>query len=254
MDYKFIKINTEDGIAVVNLNRPKELNSLNKDMVLELDRAFSEIAADNHIKAVVISGDKNFAAGADIPNMLTLSPEEANEFSFRHTFNKIEALPKPVIAAISGFALGGGMELALVCDLRIASPGAKLGFPEINLGIFPGAGGTQRLPRLIGLGRAKEMIYTGSAIDAARALEYGLINIIAEDPVAEAMKIAGKLALKAPIALRLAKQCVDLAFDLDHKTGIEFEAVAWGNLFATEDQREGMQAFIEKRKAVFKGR
>ncbi len=254
MSYQFIAVKTENEIGVVCLNRPSELNALNKDMVLELDRAFDEMASDPGVKAVVITGEKNFAAGADITNMMALTPEEAKGFSFRHTFNKIEAFPKPVIAAISGFALGGGMELALACDMRVASPTAKMGFPEINLGIFPGAGGTQRLPRLIGTARAKEMIYTGGFVDGAKALEYGLVNQIAEDPLAEALKLASRLGAKAPAAFRLAKQCLNLALDLDQKTGIEFEAVAWCSLFATEDQREGMQAFAEKRKPVFKGR
>jgi enoyl-CoA hydratase len=253
MSFEFIDVKVEEGIAVVSLNRPKALNALNKGMVLELDRVFDEMAVDPLVKAVVITGEKNFAAGADISNMLTLSPEEAKEFSFRHTFNKIEDLPKPVIAAISGFALGGGLELALACDIRIAAPDAKLGFPEINLGIFPGAGGTQRLPRLIGPLWAKQMMYTGDIIPAGKAAEYGLVDL-AENPLEEALKLAGKLAAKAPVALKLVKQCINLAADVDQKKGVEFEAVAWASTFATEDQREGMKAFTEKRKAVFKGK
>jgi enoyl-CoA hydratase len=254
MSYQFIKIKRENEAAVVYLNRPREMNALNKAMVEELDRAFSEMADDDDIKAVVLTGEKNFAAGADITGMLTLTPDEARGFSFSRSFNNIEAFPKPVIAAIYGFALGGGLELALTCDMRVAAPGAKLGFPEINLGIFPGAGGTQRLPRLIGPGRAKEMIFGGNAIDAGKALEYGLINMLAEDPREEALKIAGRLAAKAPIALKLAKQCIGMAFDLDQNNGIEFEAAAWASTFATEDQREGMQAFVEKRRPIFKGK
>jgi enoyl-CoA hydratase len=254
MSFEFIDVKILDGIAVVSLNRPKALNALNKGMVLELDRVFDEMTVDPLVHAVVITGEKNFAAGADISDMLTLSPEEAKEFSFRHTFNKIEDFPKPVIAAISGFALGGGLELALACDIRVAAPNARLGFPEINLGIFPGAGGTQRLPRIIGPSRAKEMIYTGGIIDITKAAEYGLVDIVAENPLEEALKLAGKLAAKAPVALKLAKQCINIAFDVDQKTGIEFEAVNWAGTFATEDQREGMQAFVEKRKAVFKGK
>lgn len=254
MSYQFIAIKRENEIAVVYLNRPREMNALNKEMVEELDRAFSEMAADDDIKAVVLTGEKNFAAGADITGMLTLTPDEARGFSFSRSFNNIEAFPKPVIAAIYGFALGGGLELALTCDMRVAAPGAKLGFPEINLGIFPGAGGTQRLPRLIGPGRAKEMIFGGNAIDAGKALEYGLINMLAEDPREEALKIAKRLAAKAPIALKLAKQCIGMAFDLDQNNGIEFEAAAWASTFATGDQREGMQAFVEKRRPTFKGK
>ena len=254
MSYQFIEIKRENRVAVIYLNRPREMNALNKAMVEELDRAFNEMAVDDDIKAVVLTGEKNFAAGADITGMLTLTPDEARGFSFSRSFNNIEAFPKPVIAAIYGFAMGGGLELALTCDIRVAAPGAKLGFPEINLGIFPGAGGTQRLPRLIGQGRAKEMIYGGNAIDAGKALEYGLINMLAEDPLEEALKIAGRLAAKAPIALKLAKQCIGLAFDLDQNKGIEFEAAAWASTFATEDQREGMRAFVEKRRPLFKGK
>ena len=254
MIYQFIEVKIADGVAVVYLNRPQELNALNKDMVVELDLAFGAMAGDELVKAVVITGEKNFAAGADISHMLKLTLEEAKEFSFRHTFNKIEDFPKPVIAAISGFALGGGLELALTCDMRVAAPDAKMGFPEINLGIFPGAGGTQRLPRLIGIARAKEMIYTGASIDGTKALEYGLVSLVAEAPLEEALKIAVRLAVKAPIAFKLAKQCLNLALDLEQKTGIEFEATAWASTFATEDQREGMQAFMEKRKPVFTGK
>lgn len=254
MSYEFIVVNIENAVAVVSLNRPKELNALNKKMVLELDHAFEEMANNPEVKAVVIYGEKNFAAGADISNMLDLTPELAKEFSFRHTFNKIADFPKPTIAAVTGFTLGGGLELALACDIRIVAPNAKLGFPEINLGIFPGAGGTQRLPHLIGAARAKEMIYTGVNINAATALEYGMVNSIAENPLDEALKMAGMLARKATVALKLAKQCVNIAYDVDAKTGIEFEGAAWGSLFATKDQKEGMQAFMEKRKPNFTGK
>jgi enoyl-CoA hydratase len=253
MSYKNILINIQNNIATVFLNRPKSLNALNTDMVLELDKAFDELAGNLQVMVIIITGEKNFAAGADISNMLDLSPEQAKEFSFRKTFSKIEDCPKPIIAAITGFALGGGMELALCCDFRIASPSAKMGFPEINLGIFPGAGGTQRLPRLIGPARAKKMIYTGNMIDANTALEYGLIDDFTENPLEEAMRIALEFSNKAPIALKMAKQCINLANDVDAKTGFEFEAVSWASMFATEDQKEGMQAFVGRRGPKFIG-
>ncbi|HWQ75872.1 MAG TPA: enoyl-CoA hydratase-related protein [Syntrophomonas sp.] len=253
MSYEYIEINIENEIAVVSLNRPKELNALNKPMILELDRAFETMTDDPRIKAVVITGEKNFAAGADIHYMLDLSPELAKGFSFRHTFNKIEDFPKPVFAAISGFALGGGLELALACDMRIASPNAKLGFPEINIGIFPGAGGTQRLPRLIGTARAKELIYTGNIITASKAEAYGLVNTIADKPLEAAVEMAGKLIIKAPVALKLAKQCINLAFNVDANIGFEYEAIAWASTFATHDQKEGMRAFVEKRAPQYLG-
>jgi enoyl-CoA hydratase len=254
MSYENIIIRRENGIAIVSLNRPKSLNALNSELVAELDDAFGDLAVDADVRVVVVTGEKNFAAGADITNMVELTPEEARVFAFSGTFNKIAACPKPVIAAIEGFALGGGMELALSCDFRIAAPNAKMGFPEINLGIMPGAGGTQRLPRLIGAAKAKKMIFTGATVRGEAALEYGLVDALAENPLEEALKLAGELAGKAPVALKTAKECIDAAADTDMKTGVAFEASNWAGLFATVDQREGMRAFIEKRKAEFVGK
>jgi enoyl-CoA hydratase len=254
MSYQNISVRHEDGIAIVNLNRPKSLNALNSEMIAELDAAFGELSVDPQTRVVVITGEKNFAAGADIGNMTELTPEEARVFSFAAVFNRIAACPKPVIAAIEGFALGGGMELALCCDIRIAAPGAKIGFPEINLGIIPGAGGTQRLPRLIGAARAKRMIFTGAAVKGETALEYGLVDSLADNPLEEAMQLAAGLAGKAPVALKAAKECIAAADDTDMKTGVAFEAATWAGLFATSDQKEGMRAFTEKRKAIFTGK
>lgn len=253
MSYKNIIVSTEGGVSVVKLDRPESLNALNAELVAELDRAFTEFEGDPETRVVVITGEKNFAAGADITNMVELTPDEARDFAFSPTFNKIAACPKPVIAAIEGFALGGGMELTLCCDLRIAAPGAKMGFPEINLGIFPGAGGTQRLPRLIGASRAKKMIYTGSPVTGEEALDYGLVDIVADDPSLAALELARKLAKKAPVALSLAKACINNADAIDLKSGLALETNAWASLFATADQKEGMRAFIEKRKPEFTG-
>ncbi|MDR0570286.1 MAG: enoyl-CoA hydratase/isomerase family protein [Clostridiales Family XIII bacterium] len=254
MGYQFIKIQQDNQIATVWLNRPERLNALNKDMVLELDGAFDGFAADKDLRCVVITGEKNFAAGADIESMVDFTPEEAKAFAFVETFAKIESFPLPVIAAIEGFALGGGLELALRCDFRVTAPNAKLGLPEINLGIFPGAGGTQKLPRLIGDSKAKKMIFTGGMIDGQTALGYGLADLLAENPLEEALKLAGDLARKAPVALRLAKQCVNMAAETELSAGYGYEAMAWGSLFATEDQKEGMRAFLEKRKPSFTGK
>jgi enoyl-CoA hydratase len=254
MDFKNIQFSVTGKVAFVKLNRPKALNALNTDVVKELDVAIEAIAANPKICALVIGSDKHFAAGADIKEMIEMNPEQAKGFAFNPTFAKIESLMKPSIAAISGYALGGGMELALVCDMRIASPDAKFGFPEINLGIIPGAGGTQRLPRLIGASRAKELIYQGTIIDANKALQYGLVNEIADDPMDVATKLAEKLALKAPLAVQAAKQCIQMTSKVDLPSGIEFEEVIWSRLYATEDQKEGMRAFAEKRKPVFKGK
>lgn len=253
MEYSFITCSAENGVGLIKLNRPRELNALNRTMVEEIGAVCRDFAFDSEVRVVVITGDKNFAAGADIGNMVNMTPEEADRFSFRHLMAEIENMPKPVIAAINGYTLGGGLELALACDLRIASPSASFGLPEIKLGIFPGAGGTIRLPRLIGPGRAKIMIFTGKTINAEKALDWGLIDGIEEDPLAVALQLADEIKARAPIALKLAKKCVNIAFDVDASSGIEQEALAWQCTFATGDQREGMQAFIEKRPPVFRG-
>ena len=253
MPYQYISLERCEGIAIIRLQRPEALNALNHQMVEELEQCFMELETDKKAGAVIITGEKNFAAGADINDMLEFSPEQARAFSFRHCFARIEAFPKPVLAAISGYALGGGMELTLVCDWRIADKTARFGLPEINLGIFPGAGGTLRLPRLIGAARAKEMIFNGGIIKAEQALEYGLINQIAEDALAETIKTAQMLAGKPPIALKLAKQCISQAFDIDGVKAIEFEAIAWANCFASRDLLKGMRPITEKRKPDFQG-
>jgi enoyl-CoA hydratase len=253
-NYKNIIVRNENNVFIINLNRPESLNALNSDMVAELGQAFDELIANPEAKVIIITGEKNFAAGADITNMVELTPEEAYAFAFSPIYNKIAGCPKPVIAAIEGFALGGAMELALCCDLRIAAPGAKLGFPEITLGIFPGAGGTQRLPRLIGPAKAKNLIYTGKIIKGDVALEYGLVDTLADNPLEEATKLAESLATKPSVALKLVKECIDVACDVDLNTGIAYEATEWARLFATQDQKEGMRAFIEKRKPAFVGK
>jgi enoyl-CoA hydratase len=253
MSYEHLILRNEDSVAVVSLNRPDSLNALNAALVAELDRAFAELADDPRARAVVVTGEKNFAAGADITEMAELTPDGARAFAFSKVFGRIAAFPKPVIAAIEGFALGGGMELALCCDLRVAAPRAKMGFPEIGLGIFPGAGGTQRLPRLIGPSKAKRMIYTGAIVRGEEALADGLVDVLAEAPLEEALKLAAELAAKAPVAFRSAKECLAAAEELGMSAGLEFEASKWAGLFATSDQKEGMRAFLEKRKPEFKG-
>ena len=253
MSYENIIVRNESNISIVNLNRPKSLNALNAAMVAELGKAFDELVADPQVKAIVITGEKNFAAGADITDMVEFNPEEAIDFAFSPVYNKIANCPKPVIAAIEGFALGGAMELALCCDIRIAAPNAKMGFPEISLGIFPGAGGTQRLPRLIGPSKAKKLIFTGAIVKGEEALSLGLVDTLAENPLEEATKLATELAGKAPVAMKLAKECINTAADVDLNTGSAFEATNWARLFATADQNEGMRAFIEKRNPIFLG-
>jgi len=256
MSSQNLLLSKENGIAIVTINRPEVLNAFNRVTVDELDVLVEEISLDQEVRVVIFTGgEKHFAAGADITDMVEGNPEFARGFAFKDTFNKIADLNKPTIAAVAGYALGAGMELALSCDLRIAKSSARFGLPEIGLGIIPGAGGTQRLPRLIGAARAKEMIMLGGNIDANTALSYGLVNRVVEDNVMEeALKLAAKLAKLPPIALRSAKQVVNQGQNMELKLGIELEAIAWANLFATEDQKEGMRAFIEKRKPTFKGR
>lgn len=256
MEYENILVHQEGDITHIVINRPGVLNALNRPLVEELGRAVGKIRADGSARVLILSGSEgNFAAGADVAPMVDLSPVEAEAFCFNDVFNAIEALPLPVIAAVSGFALGGGMELALACDFRICGKNAKMGFPEIKLGIFPGAGGTQRLPRLIGVGRAREMIYLGETIDADTALQYGLCNrVVGGDPVDEAFITAEKLASRPPVALAGVKGVITYGMTTGLNESIAFEQRAWADLFSTADQKEGMKAFLEKRKPCFRGK
>jgi enoyl-CoA hydratase len=208
------------------------------------------------VGALIICGaEGNFAAGADIPPMINLNPQQARERTFNNAYNSIESLKIPVIAAISGYALGGGLELALACDIRICSADAILGLPEIKLGIFPGAGGTQRLPAIIGAGRAKDMIYTGKPVNASKALDYGLCNMVTENNLLdEAKKYASQLLKLSSAALAGAKRAVNFGTASDLAAGIQFEEDLWSLCFSTEDQKIGMQAFIDKEKPVFTGK
>jgi enoyl-CoA hydratase len=256
MNYKHILLTVEKAVAHIILNRPMVLNALNREMVDEIRDAARDIAGNEAIRALVISGsENNFAAGADIGPMVNLTPAEVPGFAYNDAFNALEDLPVPVIAAITGFALGGGLELALACDFRICSEDAKLGSPEIKLGIFPGAGGTQRLPKLIGASRAKEMIFLGKSIDAETALRFGLCDrVVTGDPVAEALAMAVQLAKQAPVALRIAKRVINYGIGRDIKTGVASEEEGFAELFTTADQKEGMKAFLEKRKPEFTGK
>jgi enoyl-CoA hydratase len=254
MNYNHIRYACENGVARIVLDRPDVLNALSRDMVNEIRGAAGRIAGLKEVRSLVIAGTGgNFAAGADIAPMADLAPEGARAFCFNDAFNAVEDLPVPVIAAITGYCLGGGLELALACDLRVCSADATFGSPEIRLGIFPGAGGTQRLPRLVGTGRAKEMIYFGKSIDAQTALTWGLCDRIADEPHAEAFSMAARLAAGPAAALRLAKKAINFGLGRDIAAGLACEEKSWAALFETEDQKEGMKAFLEKRKPVFKG-
>jgi enoyl-CoA hydratase len=258
--YKTLLYEKKEGIGTVTLNRPEALNALNSAVYTELYEVFEAIENDDEVRAVILrgSGEKAFAAGSDVAEMANMNTLEIQKFmaTIRKASDRIYSLTKPTIAAISGYALGGGNELAMCCDLRIASEKARFGQPEINLGLIPGAGGTQRLPRLIGAAKAKEMIFLGDMIDAATALNIGLINKVVppEKLMEEALAWATKLASKSGPVLAMAKMAINTGIDTDINSGLDMEARCDALCFATEDQKEGMKAFLEKRKVVFKNR
>lgn len=249
-----VSLKKEEGIAVISIVRPEALNALSRTIVDEIDRCIEELKRDDTVRCILFYSHKNFAAGADIKGMALCNEEEAKAFTFTPTYNKIADLNIPTIAAISGYALGGGMELALTADIRIAGESSKLGFPEVTLGIFPGAGGTVRLPEIVGDAFAKELIFTGDAVTSQRALQMGLVNRVVEDEEVfeEAMKLAKRIARRGPLAVRAAKEVMRRgAEEKELNKGIEIEQEQWAKLFNTCDQKEGMQAFIEKRKPTF---
>ena len=251
MDY--IKYETDSAVGIITIDRPKALNALNSAVLTELEAAVDGIDL-NAIRCVIItgSGEKSFVAGADIGEMSTLSAEEGVAFGKKGNdiFRKIETLPIPVIAAVNGFALGGGCELSMCCDIRIASENAVFGQPEVGLGITPGFGGTQRLARIVGPGMAKQMIYTAKNIKAPEALRIGLVNAVypSEELMDQAKKMAAQIAKNAPIAVRACKKAINDGLDQDMDTAIETEEKLFGSCFGTYDQKEGMAAFLEKRK------
>ena len=253
--YKAIVLEREEFIAILRFNRPNVLNTLNRQVFLEIISIFDEIQKEMAPKVVILtgSGDRAFIAGTDITEMENLSSLDAREFASlaRRAIDSIENLDRPVIAAINGFALGGGCEVAIACDIRIASEKAKLGQPEINLGIIPGSGGTQRLPCLIGSSRAKRLIFTGELVDAKTALEIGLVDkVVPHDQlIDEAKRMALSIASKPKVAL--AKSAINRGLGLDLRTGLDYEIECFAQCFATSDQKEGMRAFLERRKALF---
>lgn len=259
MSYKDITLEKRGRVAVITINRPDKLNSLNVNVHAEGVAALDELRKDDSVGVVVITGagEKSFIAGADISEFAGQTPmSQRSLFLERTLFNSVDAFPKPVIAMINGFCLGGGNELALACDIRVASENARFGQPEINLGIMPGGGGTQRLANLIGEGRAMEMILTGDMIDAATAHQFGLVNHVypQAELEAETMKLAEKIAAKAPVALQLCKEAVKFASKSNLDEGLRREVDLFAICFSTEDKTEGVSAFLEKRKPEFKGR
>ncbi len=256
MEFKYLVLNKEAPICWLKFNRPP-VNALNTEMILEIEQAFDLIARDEEIMVIVLTGQgKAFIAGADIAEMSGFSPLEARRFARNghRMLSKIAGIEKVVIAAINGFALGGGCELALACDLRIIAEGAKIGQPEVNLGLIPGFGGTQRLARLIGPGFAKELIFTGDALDADAALRIGLVNRVVkpEELIPVVSELAGKIADRGPAAVRLAKLCISHGLDTDLNTGCAYEIEAFGLCFATGEPQEGTDAFLKKRKPEWK--
>ncbi len=257
--YETITIEKRGAVAVLTINRPDKLNALNNKVHIECVAAFDELRKDDGVRVLVITGagEKSFVAGADISEFEGQTPvTQRNAFHERSLFNSIDTFPKPVIAMVNGFCLGGGNELAMACDIRMASESAKFSQPEINLGIMCGGGGTQRLTRLVGEGRAMEMVLTGDMIDAATAEKLGLVNHVyaADQLEAETMAIATKIAEKAPIALQLSKEAVKFASRSNLDEGLRREVDLFAICFSTEDKKEGVAAFLEKRKPEFKGK
>ncbi|MBI3302923.1 MAG: enoyl-CoA hydratase/isomerase family protein [Deltaproteobacteria bacterium] len=259
MVYENILFERDGAVGILTVNRPKSLNALNPATLREIAACLEAGRQDQSIRCLIITGegDRAFIAGADISAMVSMTALEGKAFAALGlgVLRTLEELPIPVIAAVNGFALGGGTELALACDLIIAADKAKFGQPEINLGVIPGFGGTQRLARRIGLPRARELIYTGDMIDAEAALRYGLANKVVPlaDLMTEVKALAHKLATKPPIAIRQAKVAINAGIDLDLENGCRFENEAFALTFATVDKVEGMTAFLEKRAANFKG-
>lgn len=259
MEFNNLLIEVSEGVAIVTINRPKALNALNATTLEELLCAFTMLEKDQQVKVIILTGagNKAFVAGGDIPYMQNLEPIAAREFALlgQQILSDIEALAKPVIAAVNGYALGGGCELAMACDIRLAADTARFGQPEVGLGVIPGFAGTQRLPRLIGKGRAKELLFTGDLIDSNEAWRIGLVNrVVPQEELLQAAKeMAGKIAGKGPLAVQFCKEAVNNGLEMDSDKASAYEADLFALCFATEDQAEGMTAFIEKRSANFQG-
>jgi enoyl-CoA hydratase/carnithine racemase len=253
-------LDTREGLALLTVNRPDKLNALNDKTVAELDAAFQALAADGSVRGVIVTGagEKAFVAGADIGELATQSPVDGKERSLRgqRVLDRIERLGKPVIAAVNGFALGGGCELAMACHVRVASDNAKLGTPEVKLGIMCGYAGTQRLPRLVGRGRALEMLLTGEMVDAQEALRIGLVNKVVprEALLRESEALLRKMMANGPLSLRFTLEAVAAGLEMPEGEAQNFEATLFGLICTSEDMKEGTRAFLEKRPAQFKGR
>ncbi len=252
---EYVKTEKKNEIGIIILKKPEAVNLLDTKTLKELAGSLEKLNNDGQIRAVIIKGDKNFSSGADVKEMKDKHPREAEAFSRlgHKVFSQVENMDKPVIAAVNGYALGGGCELALACDIRIAGESARFGQPEINLGLIPGFGGTQRLTRLVGIGRAKELILTGRIMDAKEASDIGLVNRVVKDEelMEKTMEIAQVLAEKSQIAIKMAKSLVNNSREINR--GLEMEIVSFSMCFASQDHAEGINAFLEKRKPEFRG-
>lgn len=258
MEYNFLKIEQpQGGVTVMKISAPNSLNALNSTILKEIRDFIAHLDKATRVLIITGDGEKSFVAGADISEMAHLNEPQGQEFGRlgAQVFRAIETLPIPIIAAVNGFALGGGCEIAMACDIRIASSKAKFGQPEVGLGIIPGFSGTYRLPKLVGQGYAKEMIYTGKVIRADEALRIGLVNAVyePEELMGKALEMAAMMLKNAPVAIRLAKQSINEGYDLDADDAIALENKLFGQCFATKDQKEGMDAFLNKRAATFIG-
>ena len=258
MPYELVTFDVAHRIATITVNRPEKLNALNAATIAELDRAIDEARARDDVAAVILTGaGRAFVAGADISEIVASNPVEARELALRgqRMMRKFETSPKPTVAAVNGFALGGGCELAMACHIRVAAEGAKFGQPEVKLGIVPGYGGTQRLPRLVGKGRALQLLLSAEMIDAAEAYRIGLVNQVvpAGEAVAAARALLAPVLANGALAVALCLEAVDRGLDMGLDDGLAFEAGAFGLLAATADMREGMTAFLEKRAPAFTG-
>jgi enoyl-CoA hydratase len=258
LDYETLVVTKEGAIGTIKLNRPEAMNALNTKMVTELIDALNDLEKDDSIRCLILVGDERaFSAGADIKEMIDLTAIDMTKTNhFFPLWDKVGRYPKPIVAALSGFALGGGLELAMSCDVLIASETSRFGQPEINIGVMPGGGGTQRLTRAVGKYKAMEMVLTGRMISAEEAKTYGLVSKVVPQEffLEEARKVANEIASKSPLAVRLAKEAVNKVFEIGLSEGIDFERKLFYLLFASEDKVEGMRAFLEKRKPEFKGK
>lgn len=259
MDYQLIKVEQDGAVATLTINRPDALNALNAQMLDEMQHYLRSVWYDDTLRVIIVTGGgKAFVSGADIAELSTMDVPQGIKKSAigQHVMKSFENIPKVTIAAINGFCFGGGMELALACDIRLASEKARMGLPEVKLGIIPGYGGTQRLARLVGAGRAKQMVFTGEFYRADKCYEYGIVQEVypPDELLAKVREMAQMIASRGPLAVAAAKECINRGLDMPLSNGCDFEKISFGSIAASEDMHEGLTAFLEKRDPVFKNK